>query len=836
MRQPKQKEKTGVRFQSARSKVIAGFVLAALVLVLFWAGSRYLFDALLYNVEKRIQPNDKLVLVHQLFQDFARIDQMQRHIAVQNKRGRRAGIQLLSDSLQVHTKALKGLYEPQAPQYQHLLLMEDVLEKRHWLFWQFIEERDRLVYGNSLEEQTRAITDMLSLDEFYTDSMSRQETYQKITRAYIPPDTLVKIISHEPEKGLFNRLFGKKKIIEKIEDFIPSEPDIYISEMVDSVVSSVSLNRKDTILPQLEAQLLDMVQYQRTQAARMDQAELNFLRSNNALANEILSILYEIEEEELRNLEEDQMELSNIAHKGISIFNVLLISTLVCLSSLIFFILIDFSRSRQFRMQLIRSKEEAEHLSRIKERFLSNMSHEIRTPLQSIIGYTEQILKTAQPSHANKEAIYQSARHLLQIVNEILDYNRLVAGRFHLEPQPFDLQQTLEEVCMSMAVQAKQKGLEFMTQLELTEGCYLNGDAFRLKQILYNLLGNAIKFTDQGSVNLFANMQCNDAFCQVQFSVHDTGIGISEENIQRIFNQFEQASGLNREYYGGTGLGLSIVKALVELHGGDIVVRSNPGKGSEFLVQLQYPKATSATLQAVQTLDVPVAVAATNSGVVHIVDDDTFTLRLSRQILQAAHFDVQTYTSAINLLKSADFKAGDLILTDINLPEISGYETLRRLRAIAPLVKIIAMTAQALPEEMQSMQQAGFDDILIKPFTESQLLQVIQRYVAPMPTDMQLSDAMPTDMQILFAITNSEDLAALDAALQSENTNQVVALLHRLAGRVGQYGYTKWYQQLRSLENQLRANPSDLADCQATLIQLCADMQTADLFEKEEKS
>jgi signal transduction histidine kinase/CheY-like chemotaxis protein len=824
----------GISFQSARSKVIAGFTLAGIALLLFWMGIRFVSGVALHNVEELSKPNDKLVLVHALFQEFTRVDQLQRHIAVKERQGRREKLSALSDTLQTRIEALKGFYKEADNQYRHLDSIQQVIERRDRLFWNFIQQRDKLMSGKALVVQTQAITELIALSEPHVDTNMQITTHRQVATTITPPDTIVKVIAFERQGGFFGRFFGKKKPVTIEEDYTKGEPEVVIEETTDSIVNVMALSQKDTILPLLEEQFQGMIRDQQEQAARMAWAELGFLKANNLLANEILNLLYQIEEEELRSIETNQIALAELIHRSFSMFNWLLIGILLCLACLIFLILTDFSRSRRFRAQLVEAKEEAERLSRVKERFLSNMSHEIRTPLQSIIGYAELIQKQERPFEFDKQAIHQSARHLLQIVNEILDYNRLVSGRFQLDSLPFDPMEVLEEVGAAMKVQAERKGLEFTARLDIEPGNLLLGDAFRLRQILYNLLGNAIKFTDKGSVSLSANMQSNEAFCNFQFRVEDTGIGISSEGMEHIFNQFEQAPGLDRERYGGTGLGLSIVKALVEIQGGEMQVASRPGAGSQFSIRLQYPKASPVA----PVSERPPAVAGTagHAGVVYIVDDDAFTQRLCRRMLSARRINTAVFSSAAGMLESAVINSWDIVLTDINLPGMSGYQLLQELRKRTPETAVVAMTALALPEEQQTMRQAGFDEIIIKPFIENELIRIIDHFtrpaaVQPPPAEAAAPLLPPAfaevdDLQELFVEVNGKDLAALSEAIEANDADAAAGLLHRLAGRNGQFGLTAWYQVLRRLENQLKAD-ADLQAHREEIEDICGEIAGA---------
>src|SRR5688572_17847334 len=310
--------------------------------------------------------------------------------------------------------------------------------------------------------------------------------------------------------------------------------------------------------------------------------------------------------------------------------SILLIVFFICAAFLVYLIWVDITRSNYYKTQLEKARDEAEELSKIKQRFLANMSHEIRTPLQSIIGFSEQLKQNGGNNNDAVEAINSSSEHLLHIVDEVLDYSRISSGSFVLTSENFRLMEVVKEVESALRVQAEKKGLTLLLDIEEAKDCHVSGDAFRLRQVLYNLLGNAIKFTSKGYIKLALRTKEEISKVQCNFEISDTGIGIRREDLSRIFNQFEQANVLVTRNYGGTGLGLTIAKSLVEAQGGTLDVSSIPGQGSTFRVSLAFDNAASNV--AVDTSKVTNN-NKTFKGKVIVVDDDTMILRLCGLIL-----------------------------------------------------------------------------------------------------------------------------------------------------------------------------------------------------------
>ncbi|HOI33205.1 MAG TPA: ATP-binding protein, partial [Bacteroidales bacterium] len=490
---------------------------------------------------------------------------------------------------------------------------------------------------------------------------------------------------------------------------------------------------------------------------------------------------------------------------------------------------IDVNQSNKLRMQLLEAKDKAEQLSRVKQRFLSNMSHEIRTPLQSILGFTEQLKKKQTAKDESVEIIYKSASHLHQIVNEVLDYSKLVSGKYELVSQPFKVYDLLEEVVSLMQTQAEQKNIKFNFKNYAEQELRLNGDAFRLKQILYNLTGNAIKFTDKGEVELKFENTCNNEICECKFTIKDTGIGIAAEDLSRIFNEFEQANPVS-----GTGLGLSITKSLIDLMKGTLMVESEPGKGSEFIVNLSFQLTDE---MQVKSLYNPLPSKNQLTGKVFVVDDDPYILKLIDAILTTNEVEHHCLQDARELLKT-EINDNSLVLMDLNMPEMHGFELCKQLR-IKPIkqLKIVALTAHVLPDEKENIRSQGFDDYLAKPFVEAELLQLIIKHLGNQHFDLNLinkssigkmamGDANLLNQQLKQFVTETEkDITCMEKAFRKNDSEKLTELAHKLAGRTAQIGASAMSQKLRTLEKLLRKNQVILPEESKNIEMILVDLE-----------
>ena len=389
-------------------------------------------------------------------------------------------------------------------------------------------------------------------------------------------------------------------------------------------------------------------------------------------------------------------------------------------------------RLLQHKNEIIEAeKEKAQASEKAKHQFLANMSHEIRTPMNAIKGMTD-ILIRRNPNDDQKEyldGIKQSSDSLLFIINDILDISKIEAGKVELEQEPFSVNELVKNVHTIMQFKAEEKGLELLKDIP-SGNLNVNGDATRLRQILINLIGNAIKFTENGLVTTSVKSEQVGEKLNLHFCVSDTGIGIEQSNIDKIFESFEQAYSDTSRKFGGTGLGLSISKKLVELHNGKIWAESEKGKGSQFHFIIPYASAESGA-EVKPTEDFSNNIADTIKGIrILLVEDNAFNVVVAQEELEDAIEGVQVEVAengliAVEKLKSSAF---DVILMDIQMPVMNGFEATKVIRALdseKAQIPIIAMTANVLKEEVDLCYQAGMNDFIGKPFDTNELLNKI---------------------------------------------------------------------------------------------------------------
>ena len=379
---------------------------------------------------------------------------------------------------------------------------------------------------------------------------------------------------------------------------------------------------------------------------------------------------------------------------------------------------------------LTAARIEAERLARVKSEFLANMSHEIRTPLSAVLGLAELGLRDSRgrASAGTFERIRESGQHLLGVINDILDFSRLNAGKLSTEAQPFELAAALERACGLVGEAVQARGLAFALSVAPGLPVWVTGDVQRLQQILVNLLANAVKFTEKGREDLRVT-GLGDELC---FAVSDTGIGMDATQIARLFQPFEQADGSTTRRYGGSGLGLAISRDLAQLMGGQITVASTPGQGSRFTLQLPLPAARAALVGADQhrpANDRPQRLAGLRVLAAEDVDVNRLILEAYLSQEGAAVVFAEQGQQVLDLIAQRGAAAFDVVLMDVQMPVMDGFEAVRRLREVAPLLPVIGLTAHALADERDKCLAAGMVQHLTKPIDVQALVAAILQHV-----------------------------------------------------------------------------------------------------------
>lgn len=784
-------------------KILAAFLLGSAAIILAVLIARFSFHELGGTVTDLSTPNEKLSLLNSLFEKITTLDQVQRAQAIENPNRPFSTFIDQSVDISAMIDSLKS-FPWDNPQLSKLDSMKGILEERNRLFFSYLKVKAELMENREFSVQLDTLALILAADEITFDSTLL--TSQKKTTTTIVKDSTKKA-NNERQKNFLKRIFSKKKATPV------DTPKIKVLEETAYVVDTVALAKQVAALQQIEQIMKDMDEDQRNQRRRLQRRELELINTNSQLINQLLNILHTVEREELASMRKMNERAVSVMSKSMSRINLLVLTFFLAAALLIYLIWIDVGRSNYYKTQLEKARDKAEELSQVKQRFLANMSHEIRTPLQSIIGFAEQLKRKSEKNDEDVEAIYSSSEHLLQIVNEVLDFSKLTSGNYTFVKDPFKLLQLVKEVESSMRVQSERKNLTFVLDTEKANEFLLLGDPFRLRQILYNLLGNAIKFTHKGYVKLSVRTNPIEGRIRCVFEVIDSGIGMESSDLKKVFNQFEQASNAIATTYGGTGLGLTIVKSLVEAQGGNIEAASQPGIGSAFTVTLTYDLATQPLKVAKHQ---PNNESGAVKGKVMVIDDDTLILRLCSTILKRNNIDFITYNNGKTLLRQDADPEVAYILMDIRMPDINGVDLCRSLRKkYQPATRFIALTAHVLPEEKNSLLQAGFDNILTKPFHESELLNTlgvdvqVEDVQIEQPDFTLLRKMTAGDDDLFHSIVNqfmeetNDDVDKMQVAADHGKSSELREVVHKMAGRFAQMGMRETATKLQDIERKL---------------------------------
>jgi signal transduction histidine kinase/DNA-binding NarL/FixJ family response regulator len=470
-------------------------------------------------------------------------------------------------------------------------------------------------------------------------------------------------------------------------------------------------------------------------------------------------------------------------------------------------------RVQQRTADLAAALTRAERLAEAKTRFLSHMSHELRTPLTAILGFAEQAL-LASGDAARKvqalEVVVRNGRHLLSIVNDVLDAARIDAGQLAVVLEPCAPLALVEDVHALLAPAARQRSLSLNLNCHWPLPATVESDPLRLRQVLINLVGNALKFTERGgvSVDIVAVGE------RLSIKVRDSGIGISAEQLERLFKPFEQADDAVTRRFGGSGLGLFISKRLLEAMGGELDVESTPGHGSCFSIRLPVAAEVAWIDSRPSVTDAPAEVLAIPrlSGRVLVVDDVEDLRDLITQTLLATGVECTTATNGAEAVEQALATPVDLILMDKHMPVLDGRAAMRQLRESGYSGAIVALSADVLGEEPVDGHSVGFNAVLAKPVDRSKLYEALVRFLPPEPTAVESAQqravqAAFAQIRVRFRARLLEEGEALLRAADAGDTEDLKLRLHTLKGSAGTFGFAAVSAAAAEAESELKRKP-----------------------------
>ncbi|GGZ39603.1 hypothetical protein GCM10007049_36170 [Echinicola pacifica] len=797
----KKKENT----HKARKKVIIGFLLA-IFLVLSVSGITYFsINKLLNTVETLSEPSDRMHQLNALLADVYQLDKVKGNFETRNDT-------TVTENYLDHIEKRLNYLEQYA---------NDTVEQNHLKQINYNINELVVVYNGLREVKQNLLNRNFSREALKNleTKIKRQEEINRLQNlGRIRFDHKIRRTNRGEEDGA-NRKGGQGEEyrngslmtsaeMENLKDMFKQ----FRPKQSSDTLSTTPINASDSILYTVKQFLIDINYQEQHLRSSLAELEKELNAKNRALIEDTQTVISSLQYDALAEVKQKNDSLYDLAFDVSVLLGVLIFIGIIGSSAFIYSILVEINKDENYRYELEKAKEKSDKLARAKQNFLANMSHEIRNPLHAIQGYNDAIRKTSmskdQTDYVNMVGF--AADTLSGIVNDILDLSKLEAGKITIEKEPFDPEKLFMAIKNSFELKAKEKQLNFIWDIDLPKDKWLSGDELRIRQILNNLVSNALKFTEEGFVRVNINYQKN----YLNVSVEDTGIGMTEEFKENIFKEFNQGDDSINRKYGGTGLGLAIVKRMLDLQKGKIELLSTLGHGTTFKIKIPVDLVAPAVLEN-QPVDNYYSLDGLN---VLLVDDDPVGLKFAKLLLESNGAKVYHYlggTQFRDQFKEVDL---DLALLDIQMPDVTGYDALRIIRSNNKYAGLPAMaiTANVFAKEKDKLSDAGFDSIVLKPFKEADLLTKIGEALnleAKTIRVSEIAESVPsqtaeitthgysvedikkfcmddTDMMhevlIDFCSTTSADLVLLDQYAHEEKWDKVLAIAHQLGSRLGQ--------------------------------------------------
>ncbi|PIF70096.1 hybrid sensor histidine kinase/response regulator [Flavobacterium sp. 2] len=753
-------------------KVLFSYVaLLALVVTVGW----FLYsENVVYNkLEDKIAfEKTKILRVSKLFSNVYKTESLARKTIQTNSESDFKNYLIETDSLRARIDTLKQIV---TTEYQKVLL-------------------DSVTY--LLSEKTENIRKLKTIKNKADDEVSVNTAIDEITKMEFKLRKLeLQDFSKNPNQlGSYQR-----NVLQKYVDYLNQN-------IPDDSTNTLSKQASDSILANSKKLLSNVKLKAEKKKESLNFEENKLLKNEIAISEQLRKVLRIIEREIIIN----SIKNNSLKEKSLRKVNeIVTASAIIGLILTIFFsilIVSDYSKSQLYKKQLEIANFKTKNLLKSREQLISTVSHDLKTPLSTIVGYSELLSN----SDVNTKQSYfirnikNSSEYITQLVQDLLDFSKIQAGKITIEKVPFSLTEIIEDTAKSIQSVYEQKNIDLIINVDEKLKTRIVGDPFRLKQILTNIIGNAFKFTEEGFIKI--NAYCTDDEKSFAITIEDTGIGIEKGNQKLVFEEFAQANENIEKKYGGTGLGLSICQKIIAILGGSLKLESTFGKGSIFKIKL--PLQFDNSNNTVEQNEKP-KLGFTQKLTFIVIDDDTNLLNLTSGVLRQEKHEVLSFNSAAKALETIENTPFDFIITDIQMPEMDGFMFLKKLQTSEKGVyknqPVIALTGRT-DLEASVYTEAGFTTVIKKPYSPKVLIETIQSILADdrLPntvineqesgeTSSQLyslktlkeflgydNDALK-DILKAFMASSNENFTALENAIAEENIADIRAISHRIA-------------------------------------------------------
>ena len=691
------------------------------------------------------------------------------------------------------------------------------------------------------EKQLLTLDTISSLLNLKSNNLQELKAFQESdSTSIIIRSAIRKLSSLEPYLGY--EFFDKKKnavsdasTTSDIASILKKYKGVKVPATFEKIKKS---NKIDKVVMETLS-LLNKVNEEAQQSKSLINEKMHKLWQNDVQVSKKLDdLLHNFEEEVLINSQKLSQERKTIFEnsKNLLILSFLIALGIIAISSII--IINDFVTSQRYRRRLEAANRKSNNLLKNREQLISMVSHDLRTPLSSIVGYSELLgkLDITEKGKNYLSHIKFSSEYISKLVDELLDYTRIESGKVVIEKIPFNLPEVIDEVASNVksAYKNKEVALSFAFS-DIVNNLNFSTDAYRVKQILYNLISNAFKFTEQGTVRIEADARLyKDDIYEIGVAVTDTGIGIKEEQQEHIFNEFTQANDEISKFYGGFGLGLHISQKLARLLNGKIYLESEEGKGSTFTLRFLAEKVVE------RTRTTPIITSDKRAEDINIVviDDDQSILSLITELLKQKKIGAITFTNGREALSALEKLQFDLVITDIQLPEMNGFHFVTLFNekyAVAPLPVLAITGRRDVPESFYT--KSGFSGILPKPFTPEKFYEKLKVFFPNLNTEVEhkpimvmpynntngytpevLESFMGDDIEGIagiykhFLTETEENLQKLEASAKVQDYTTIKSIAHKMTSMFAQINAQRESEILIILNKVDKEVPEDLEE------------------------